>query len=139
MGAKTLAKRNKVKPFIKVGQPLLYPTRLVLLIDLGQQGDQLHASIPYPLCFGAGGSQGDRYVGDIQGAQSARRLQENRQEAIRGAIHIGQESLVLHRVTREYSFPFHVDRGISYVMHTSSSSDLLLYRGAGLVLCLLRQ
>lgn len=81
-------------------------------------GCQLHSLVPYPLCSGAGGSEGNRLYGYLQGAISAGGLEENDQEAARGEIRYWQEQVVLHTtqgmfilllVTTNYGL---IDRGL---------------------------
>lgn len=103
MGKKLVARRSKVKPFIKVRSPSSCAT--VPGSDLlgARIGCQLLASVPNALRTRAGRAEGERHVRDVQGAVAARGREEDDKEAVRGAVHVGQEQVVLRTTEGEFT------------------------------------
>lgn len=56
---------------------------------------QLLAPFPHTIRFRTRGLEGNRRVGHFQGAFTERGLQEDHQKALRGAIHLWKEQMVL--------------------------------------------
>lgn len=56
---------------------------------------QLLASLPYPLRFGIGESQGSGHSRDFQGAYATGERSQDHQEAVRGTVPERQEQVVL--------------------------------------------
>lgn len=79
MGQKKLKYRSKVKPFIKVRGGCCW--RGEGFTWCGCTGRELLASVPDTVRARAGRFEGDRHVGHVQGAVTARRLEEDDQEA----------------------------------------------------------
>ena len=94
MGQKKLAKRSKVKPFIKVRALSLQSCWSYRTLSI--KGCELFASVSDTICIGARGSQrygSSRYV---QGAIAAGGFEEGGQEVVGGAVLGWEEQVVLH-------------------------------------------